>query len=247
MSWEDEDFDVPVAATADLDFEEDDEGLMGDWEAAAESSDEDKPKKGAAPKPKLSHADRIAQRKRKEQDERERKALEKNEHLSKADQQRAQEESDLVNASDLLAAADVHPRARAAQSAKPAPKQEGPAKLSDLAIFQATSAKDYTDLRKTLAPVVNDLAEKNKANLHSNFIIELCRDMCKPLTSDQVHKVISTLNAIANDKYREERARRLGARAKPNVKVAASKPASKPQPVVPETLEDDGLDDDDFM
>lgn len=243
-SWEDEDFDVPVAATSHLDFEEEEDGLLGDWEAGLDSDDESK----KTAKPKVSSAQRIAERKRKEQDEREKKALEKTQDANKLEQRQKEIDSDLNNASDLLSAVDVHPRAKANKPAA-APAPSGPTKLSDLAIFKPSNAKEYADLRKTLSGVVNDLAEKNSKVQHVNFIIELCRDLCKPLTSDQVGRVDSTLAAVSNEKYREERAKRLGARQKPNLKMAAQKEAAKPQidTKAPEMLEDDGLDDDDFM
>lgn len=243
MSWEDEDFSVPVAATNEFD-EEDDDGLVDDWEAF--ESDDDKPK--AAPKPKVSSGERIAARRQKEQEERERKAMEKNQEATLKELRDKELEADLDSAADLLAAADVHPRSRKKDQDDKA--AAGPVKLSDLAIFKATNAKQYTDLRKTVVPVINQLAEKNSGLHHSNFIIETCRDLCGPLTSDQVNKVISTLQAIANAKYREERARRLGSRSqKPQIKQASAKQqaaAPKTQNAV-EELEDDGLEDDDFM
>lgn len=243
-SWEDEDFDVPTAAASNLNFDEEDEGLLGDWETGLDSDDEGKK---AAPKPKVSSAQRIAERKRKEQDDRERKALEKTQESSKLEQRQKEIDSDLNNASDLLSSVDVHPRSKANKPAE-TPTPAGPTKLSDLAIFKPKNARDYSDLRKTLSGVVNDLAEKNSMVQHTNFIIELCRDLCAPLKSDQVARVDSTLAALSNDKYREERAKRLGSRAKPNLKMAAQK---QEKPAVdtkaPEMLEDDGLDDDDFM
>lgn len=245
-SWDDEESEIPVNATANLDFDEEDEGLLDDWEAGLDSDNESsKPK--SAPKPKISSAERIAQRQRKEQEDRERKALEKSQDASKLEQRQKEIDSDLTNASDLLSSVDVHPRAKSNKPA-PAPAPAGPTKLSDLAIFKPKGPKDYADLRKTLTGVINDLASKNSAMHHTNFIIELCRDLCNPLTSEQVGRVDSTLEAVANAKWREERNRRLGSRQKPNLKMAAQKsekPAVAQAPA--EELEDDGLDDDDFM
>lgn len=244
-SWEDEDFDVPVAATSHLDFEEEEDGLLGDWETGLDSDDESK----KTAKPKISSAQRIAERKRKEQEERERKALEKTQEASKLEQREKEIESDLNNASDLLSSVDVHPRSKSNNKSDAPAAPAGPTKLSDLAIFKPSSVREYADLRKTLSGVINDLAEKNSKIQHTNFIIELCRDLCKPLSSDQVSRVDSTLAAVSNEKYREERAKRLGSRQKPNLKMAAQKEATKPQvdAKAPEVLEDDGLDDDDFM
>lgn len=243
-SWEDEDFEVPVAATSHLNFDEEEDELLEDWEGGLDSDGESKPKS----KPKISSAERIAERRRKEQEERERKALEKTQDANKLEQREKELESDLNNASDLLSSVDVHPRSKSNQNSEPAPSAAGPAKLSDLAIFKPTSVREYSELRTTLAGVINNLAEKNSQIQHTNFIIELCRDLCKPLKSDQVSRVNSTLSAISNEKYREERAKRLGSRQKPNLKMAAQK-SEKPQIDVkaPEALDDDGLDDDDFM
>ncbi|PRT56648.1 Eukaryotic translation initiation factor 3 subunit J [Wickerhamiella sorbophila] len=238
-SWEDDDFEVPVAAAAN-DFGEEGEELMGDWEAGLES-DDDKPK---AVKPKVSSAQRIASRKQKEQEEREKKALEKTMSASKKDMLQREVDADLDTASDLLAAADIHPRSRKKES-QGSSSATGPAKLSDFAVFKPTNAAGYTELRKTLAPVINQLAEKNSNLQHTNFIIELCRDLCGPLSSDQTNKVTSTLTAVANQKHREERARRLNNRQKPQIKQASAK--QETQVKAPEDLADDGLDDDDFM
>lgn len=238
-SWEDEDFDVPVASTND--FGEEGEELMGDWEAGLES-DDDKPK---VVKPKVSSAQRIASRKQKEQEERERKAMEKTATANKKDQLQREVDADMDNATDLLAAADIHPRSRGSKDNTHTSSSSGPAKLSDFAVFKPTKASEYTELRKTLAPVINALAEKNSLMLHTNFIIELCRDLCQPLSSDQTNKVTSTLTAVANQKYREERARRLNNRQKPQIKQASAK--QETQIKAPESLADDGLDDDDFM
>lgn len=244
MSWDDEEIGGAESAVAQLNFSEEDEGLMSDWEAGLES-DEEKPK---VVKPKLSAEERIAQRKRKEQIEREKKALSKTDEASAIEKRQMEIDGDLDNASDLLASADVHPREKTNKK-KEKPVVAGPQKLSDLAIFKPKTARDYTDLRKTVSGVINDLAKTNSMILHTNFIIELCRDLCAPLTSDQVGRVDSTIEAIGNQKYREERAKRLGSRAKPNLKINAQKASQKEKidTAEPEALDDDGLEDGDFM
>lgn len=244
-SWEDEDFEVPVAATSHINFDEEEDELLGDWEAGLDSDEESKPK---VAKPKISSSQRIAERRRKEKEERERKALDKTQDASKLEQREKEIASDLNNASDLLSSVDVHPRSKSTQQTEAAPAAPGPTKLSDLVIFKPSSVREYADLRTTLAEVINDLAPKNNQAQHTNFIIELCRDLCKPLKSDQVSRVTSTLTAFSNEKFREERAKRLGSRQKPNLKMAAQK-SEKPRVDVkaPHALDDDGLDDDDFM
>jgi translation initiation factor 3 subunit J len=62
------------------------------------------------------------------------------------------------------------------------------------------------------------------------------------LSSDQARKVTSTLNALTNDKQRDERANR-GKKQKPLVKQASLKNDSSKDT----TNYDDFDDDDDFM
>lgn len=157
---------------------------------------------------------------------------------------KAELDADLAHAADLLGDLNVHPRA--AQLAKEkeaaaAAAAAAPAKLSDFQVFHPKTKQEFETLKKTLVPILTDLAPVS--NMHySNFATDLCRDTCKPLSVDQIRKVVSTLNALTSEKLRLERANR-GKKAKPQVKGASAKIDDSKDL----TNYDDFDDDEDFM
>lgn len=209
----------------DFDDEEED-GVLDSWEAG--DSDEEKPAAPKAPaKKKMSIQQKIAEREKKEREERERHAVAnkaaEDSDAKKQREQKAQVDSDLNNAAALFGEVNLHPKARAgaAVSAPEGSAAAGPTKLSDLAIFKPTNKQEFDNLRKTLAPLLNELSEKSNLQ-YGNFVVELTRDLAKSLTRDQIAKVNSTLNAVASEKQREERANR-GKKKKPVAKAASLK------------------------
>lgn len=210
----------------DFDDEEED-GVLDSWEAG-DSDEEEKPAAPKAPtKKKMSIQQKIAEREKKEREERERQAVAtkaaEDAESKKQREQKAQVDSDLNNAAALFGEVNLHPKARASAAPAEAPAQEaaGPAKLSDLAIFKPTNKQEFDNLRKTLAPLLSELSEKSSLQ-YGNFVVELARDLAKALTRDQIAKVNSTLNAVASEKQREERANR-GKKKKPVAKAASLK------------------------
>lgn len=136
----------------------------------------------------------------------------------------------------------MHPKAKAAAAAQPAaaPSNE-PTKLSDLAIFKPSSKQEFENLRKTIVPLLTELSETSNLN-YSNFVIELTRDLTKALNRDQIAKVTSTVNSVANEKQRQERQNR-GKKQKPVAKAASLKVNEEK-----DTTNYDDFDDDvDFM
>jgi translation initiation factor 3 subunit J len=234
---------VPVAAARGNFDDEEEDGILDSWEAAGESEDEEAKLSGPTRK-RVPVQVRVSERERKEQEERERAALAAAEETEEAKRERlrkAEQDSDLNHAATLFGEIDIHPRAKAA-SPRPEPVAAGPAKLSDLAIFKPNTKQEYDSLRKTLVPIITDLHESAGSIQFAAFITDFVRDVCKPLTSDQARKVTSTLNALTNDKQREERANR-GKKPKPTVKQATLKNDSSKDI----TNYDQFDDEDDFM
>ncbi|ANB11634.1 Hcr1p [Sugiyamaella lignohabitans] len=243
-NWDDEDYEVPVSAVQGKFDDEEEDGVLDDWEAAGESEEESTP---AGPtRVRVPMAQRVAEREKKEQEAREKAALAKSEEDAAAKKERlrkAEVDSDLNNAAALFGAVDIHPRAAATANANAAAAASAatPGKLSDLTIFKPNTKAEFDALRKTLVPILTDLSEKSTLQF-ANFITDFVRDVCKPLTSDQARKVTSTLNALTNDKQREERASRGKKKPKPIAKDTSLKIDAKK-----DTTNYDEFDDDDFM
>lgn len=218
-SWDDEDFEVPAAATpavpANWDDEEE-EDVMDAWDA------EDTPK---APGPKTTvAAPKKAQRQEIAKVEREMAAmkLKPEDPSTKRDRQRQAElDSDMMNASALFGntggIADNIAKTEAPAAAAPA----APQKLSDLAIFHPKDKKDFTNLKETLVPILTDL-NKTSPLVYPDFAITFVKAMAEPLKVEQLRKLISTLNAYQNEKIREEKAAR-GKKKKPGLAAASAK------------------------
>lgn len=196
------------------------------------SDDEQKAKAASAAAAKgpkrVSLAQKIKEREQKEREELEAAAVkglaEEDESAKKERLKKAELEADLNHAADLIGDLNVHPRAAQLakeKAEKAAAAAAAPAKLSDFQVFHPKTKTEFETLRKTLVPILTDLAEVS--NLHySNFVTDLCRDTSKALSVDQIRKVISTLNALSSEKLRQERANR-GKKTKPQVKGASAK------------------------
>lgn len=224
-SWDDEDFEVDTttAAVNNTWDDEDEDDLLDDWEAAGESED-DTPKVVKPVKNKVGAEQRKAEREAKEQAEREKLAMAKAEEDEANKRERlrqAELDSDLNNAASLFGAVDIHPRAKKAAAEQQQSKAAQPQKLSDLAIFKPTNKQEFENLRKTLVPLLQQLNEVSTVQ-YANFVTDLCRDVCKPIATDQIRKVSSTLTALQNEKVREERANR-GKKKKPIATAASLK------------------------
>ncbi|CAK7902614.1 eukaryotic translation initiation factor 3 subunit J [[Candida] anglica] len=283
MSWDDEDFDIPSkaapAAAASWEDEEDDEPLLEEsWDV---DEYEVKRKKAEAEAAKKAEKEAL----KKKQDEAKAKKLagkNKGEPVlldvdlmdedARAEAlKRAQMTSDLNNAADLFGGLGVagdeefdltaHPRERAAAAKAPV---QAPARMTKDTpiethpVFQPTNKEEFVKLRKTLAPVLIDLAQDSLMNYSSGLAVDLIRDIAEPLSLENVRKVISTLNIVIKDKEKAERLARLkkaggtatgGAgkkKAKPAVKTNVNSSFKKD---VFEDMDDnfDNFGDDDFM
>lgn len=265
MSWDDEDFDIAASSSAPVasweDEAVDDDPVLESWDVDSdEEREKEKAKKNelaamkAAQKAKLD-----AKKKGKEKtlmeidlvDEKTRREMLKKEELA----------SDLNNAADLfdgLGVAD-HPRARAnANNTNAVLKLSAETPLTAHPLFTPTSKADYEKLRKSLGSTLKELSEKSTLFYANSLAIDLARDICDPLTVEQIRKVISTLNALVTQKVKEERNNRLKKTGGTSLGGAGKKKAKSaqvntgPASFKKDNLDDfmggdDGLSDDDFM
>ncbi|ODV82751.1 hypothetical protein CANARDRAFT_204606, partial [[Candida] arabinofermentans NRRL YB-2248] len=168
--------------------------------------------------------------------------------------------SDLNNAADLfegLGVANEHPRAKqllAEQNAKlrePTLSKDSP--LTAHPIFDVETKPEYEKLRKALSATLTDLAKKSQMNYSSSLAIDLIRDLCVPLNTEQTRKVVSTLNAMVTQKAKEERLARIaktggtatGGAGKKKVKGTVNLGGGFKKEV--DDFQQDDFDDDDFM
>lgn len=285
MSWDDEDFDIPTkaapaAAAASWEDEEDDEPLLEEsWDV-----DEDELKARKAEEEAKKKAEKEAL-KNKQNEAKAKKLTGKKggdpvlldvdllgEDERAAALKKAQLSSDLNNAADLFGGLGVagddedfdltaHPRERAAAAAAakappPVARLTKDTPIETHPLFQPADKEEFVKLRKTLAPVLTDLAEDSLMNYSSGLAVDLIRDIAQPLSIENVRKVISTLNIVIKDKEKAERLARLkkaggtatgGAgkkKAKPAVKTNVTESFKKDQY---DDMDYDNFGDDDFM
>lgn len=132
---------------------------------------------------------------------------------------KAELESDLKNASDLFAGLEMvgeHPRAGAVKKeqeelmAKLATQVTKDTPIGDHPLFQeAETKKDYQELRKALAGAITPMNEKSSLNYSSSLVIDLVRDICKPMPIESIRQTVATLNILIKDKEKQERQARL--------------------------------------
>lgn len=264
MSWDDEDFDIPTTAPAAASWEDqDEEPLMDSWDV-----DEDevaKQKKAEADKKK-------AELKKKQDDAKAKKLAAKSGEVKLMDidmvdeatrrelLRKAELVADLNNAADLFGGLGVasdnlddviaHPRERLAVKLKPVVTRETP--LEELPVFQPSNKQEFEKLRKTIGPILTDLAEDSLLNYSSSLAIDLIRDLVQPLSVADLRKVISTLQVAQREKEKQERLARLlksGGTATGGAGKKKAKPLVKTNNNESFKLDEDFDDfgDDDFM
>ncbi|OWB58329.1 hypothetical protein B5S28_g4349 [[Candida] boidinii] len=276
MSWDDEDFDVPAtsAKLADTWEEgvEDDEPVLDSWDIDSEEEreKEKEAKKKADEEKKIKNeilkAKKDALKNKKNGTDK--KLLEidtLDEDTRKKLLKEAELNSDLNNAADLfdgLGVADEHPRAKQTAALKLAASESSKAKftkdtpLESHPLFQPTTKPEFEKLRKALSQAITPLYQESSLNYKSNLVIDLVRDVCEPLDSDNVRKVVSTLNAMITKKAKEERQLRLsktggtstGGAGKKKIKGQVNVGASFKKDNIDDFIGgDDDFGDDDFM
>lgn len=259
MSIDDEDFEVPTSGNAKVvdswedEFADEDEPLADSWDA---EETEEKPKANTKAAPKTTTKKTVnpvkANLDLSNVDEKTRKEL----------QRKAELDSDLNNAADLFGGLGVneHPREKAAREAAAReaakPKITADTPLDAHPLFQPETKQDYEKLRKALSPALTKLNDQSSLNYSSSLAIDLIRDLTKPLSTENIRKVISTLTVISKEKERQERQARLaksggtatgGAGKKKNTKARPNLGGAfkKDTDVVVDNYDDFG--EDDFM
>lgn len=265
---DDEDFDVQVkpAATAPVSWEdeaEDDEPVLESWDV--DSDEEREKKKKQADELAARKAEQKAKLAAKKAGKKEKTLLEidlVDEKTRREMLKEAELNADLNNAADLFAGLGVadHPRARAAAGAGEQKSltltEDTP--LTAHPLFHPTTKQDYEKLRKSLGTTMKELSASSTLFYANALAIDLARDICEPLTVEQIRKVISTLNATVTRKIKDERQSRLsktggtslGGAGKKKVKTAVvnSGPASFKKDNLDDFMGGDGdISDDDFM
>lgn len=270
MSWDDEDFDIPTSndPVASWEDEGEDDAVLESWDIDEEEVA--RQKKEAADKKKAEddarrkkHEETIAKKKAAKSGEKKLLDIDLvDENTRREMLQKAELEADLNNAADLfggLGVADEHPRARAAREAEASKPQVSLTKETPLSahpLFEPTNKKEFETLRKELGKTLTPLAEQSSLNYSSVLVIDLVRDLSKPLSIESIRKMVSTLNVIVKEKEREERAARLskaggtatgGAGKKKAKAVKANVGGFKKDDSLDTTNYDDDFGDDDFM
>lgn len=231
MSWDDEVIGGSATQGDDavlLESWEDgleDEPVLDSWDKD-ESQDEKKEKKVQEPAKKPAAGAASGKKKnggKKEKESSEGPKLAIDELDPKIRQElmkKAEVESDLKNASDLLGDLEVageHPRAQAAKRkeeeelfAKLATPLTKDTPIGDHPLIQkAETKKDYQDLRKALASAITPLNERSSLNYSSSLAIDLARDISRPMSIESIRQTVATLNILIKDKERQERQARL--------------------------------------
>lgn len=225
MSWDDDVIGGSAAHNDDavlMESWEDglDEPVLDSWDA------EETQEKPAAPAKKPSTAAASKKKngngKKKEKEAGEAPKLAIDELDPKTRQElmkKAEMESDLNNASDLFAGLEMvgeHPRANAVKKeqedllAKLGTPMTKDTPISDHPLFQnAETKKDYQELRKALAASITSMNEKSSLNYSSSLVIDLVRDICKPMAIESIRQTVATLNILIKDKEKQERQARL--------------------------------------
>ncbi|KAG7195517.1 Translation initiation factor 3 subunit J component [Scheffersomyces spartinae] len=237
MSWDDEDFDIPSAgkdAVLSWEDEGDDEPLLEEsWdvdeeEVARKKKEAEDQKKAEREALKKKQDEAKAKKLHKKSGERTLMEIDElDEETRKELLKQAELQSDLNNAADLFGGLGVagdddfdinaHPRERLAKLAaaakanqsKSGPKLTKDTPLSAHPIFQPTDKAEFEKLRKALSTTLTELSEDSLLNYSSGLAIDLIRDVAKPLSLENVRKVVSTLNVLIKDKEKAERQARL--------------------------------------
>ncbi|GIY24605.1 eukaryotic translation initiation factor 3 subunit J-A [Caerostris darwini] len=201
--WENDDF-VPTlkkpVVTDKWEGEDEDDNVKDNWDDEDEEKEKEKEEKSeqtvvaTQPKKKKTLAQAIAEKeekRRKEIEEKmklleiEKKDLTPQERLAhKLKQQKLQEEADLQLAKETFGITDEP--------------------VTGIDQMIPSSREDFDTFRKLL---VDKISQNESAPHFYSFLEELCRDLCLNLPPDEIKKITGTLNAIANEKVKAQKAK----------------------------------------
>lgn len=262
MSWEDDNVDAPA---------------MGSWE-----DEVDEPLLEADSWDVDLDEERAKEKQAKEEELRKKKEIEDKKHAEKAKKlaalrkldeadpatrrellRKAEVDADLNNAAELFDGLGIaedelhaHPRSKTAgknDSNISALTKDSP--LSAHPLFHVETKPEFEKLRKELSTTFAELAEENLLFYSSALAIDLTRDIVKPMTTENIRKVISTLNIVLKQKEKEERMARLSktggtstggaGKKKGKAKINLGGGFKKDEDI--DTTNYDDFNDDDFM
>lgn len=166
--------------------------------------------------------------------------------LDIVEMRRREKEADLMHADDLFG--DLAGPAKEKTAKKATVVSIGPAKtgstddsldLSTLPLFAPKTKADFTQLQSVLAPL---LAATSSKKDYVPFVQDLAKELTRPLTSEQVRRVISTLTTLSNEKMKEEKGPAKKSKAS-KTKVTLNSGGRNPTGSAAK-LKDDEFDDD---
>ncbi|XP_023232905.1 eukaryotic translation initiation factor 3 subunit J [Centruroides vittatus] len=196
-SWDNEDYEPPAftkpAISDRWEGEDEDDDIKENWydEDTSEKAEEEKPTdKAVLPQQKKKRIQQIIaekEEKKKEQlkvKELEKKELTPEEMLAeKLRQQKLQEDADLELAKEAFGTGDLLPE-KSIESMVPSTKPE------------------FDEFRKAL---VKKISQFEKSPQYVLFLDDLFRELCVNVDSEEIKKVTSSLNALANEKVKAQK------------------------------------------
>lgn len=133
-----------------------------------------------------------------------------NTKISKEDLRRIEIKSDLSNVNDLFGIKDNQDDLELSESFDRDKFDEkveitmsnliSNITLDKLPLFHPETKQDYEKLRKNVSLELVKLFDKSMLNYSSSLAIDLIRDIAKPLSVENLRKIISTLNLLIKDK-----------------------------------------------
>lgn len=122
------------------------------------------------------------------------------------------------------------------------------------ALFHPENKQDFEKLRKKLGPIVAQTSNVSGLHYCNSFAIDFVRDVSKPLSLEQLRKLIATLSLLEKEKIKDERAQRMAkvsataGKKKAKGRLGISQASLKKDDDKDTTNYDDYSDDDDeFM
>lgn len=241
-SWDDDDFEPTtnvVAARANFDDEEEDEGVLDSWDAPSE--DESKPAPVVATKKKGTLKDAL--KRREEENAAEEAArieqlanaapaetpAERRERLKAAEMR-----SDLNNAADLFGAAHITEADKTLLKS-----QIKGATLSDILEPRPQTKDDFASVVAQLAQGIKELSNDRQ---YAQFIQDLTKALCEPLSAEDTKKIQTSLNVMVNAKNLAEKggpAKKKKAAAKPGLAKMGAQTSAYTRSLDTNRLDDD--------
>ena len=242
-SWDDEDYEPTAATSAPIrgkfDDEEEDEGVLDSWDAPSE---DEKPSAPVAQQKKKGTLKDALKRREEVQAAEEAARLEalgnaapEETAAERRERQKQMElESDLNNAADLFGAAHITEEDKTLLKAH----VKG-ATLSDILEPRPKTKEEFENVTAQLALGITDLKNERQ---YPQFIQDLVKGLCEPLSAEDTKKVQASLNVMVNAKNLAERggpAKKKKAAAKPGLAKMGAQTSAYTKSLDSSRLDDD--------